>query len=116
MKNNINSIKLAQNQCKKLIDWILQISLWIIIFLFILLTQISNSSTISTTFTILFLLIDIVYINNNIFFSKIFKFIFHIEESDNITNALDRIFNEHPNLSFEIYFFHFNISKVLSIY
>lgn len=115
MKNNINSIKLAQNQCKKLIDWILQISLWIILFFLILLTQISNSSTISTTFGILFLLIDIAYIINNIFFSKIFKFIFHIEESDNITNALDRIFNEHPNLSFEINCFHFNNPKVIDI-
>jgi hypothetical protein len=113
MKNNINSIKLAQNQCKKLIDWILQISLWIILFFLILLTQISNSSTISTTFGLLLCLIYIAYIINNIFLSKIFKFIFHIEESDNITNTLDRIFNDYPNLSFEINCFHYNNPKVI---
>ena len=111
MKNNINSVKLTQNQCKKLIDWILQISLWIFLFLFLLLSFISNSSTISTTFGLLLCLIYIAYIINNIFLSKIFKFIFHIEESDNITNTLDRIFNDYPNLSFEINCFHYIIQK-----
>ena len=108
MEKNIKNVKLIHNQCKKLLDWIIQISLWIFLFFFILLSKISNSSAIPTIFGILSFFIYIFYIIRNTFLSKIFKFIFYIEQSDNITNTLDKIFNEFPSLSFEINCFHFN--------
>jgi len=108
MEKNIKNVKLIHNQCKKLLDWIIQISLWIFLFFFILLSKISNSSAIPTIFGILSFFIYIFYIIRNTFLSKIFKFIFYIEQSDNITNTLDKIFNEFPSLLFEINCFHFN--------
>jgi len=111
MEKNIKNVKLIKNQCKKLLDWIIQISLWIFLFFFILLSKISNSSVISTVFGILFFFIYIFYIIRNTILSKIFKFIFYIEQSDNITNYLDKIFNEYPYISFEINCFHFNDPK-----
>jgi hypothetical protein len=108
MEKNIKNVKLIHNQCKKLLDWIIQISLWIFLFFFILLSKISNSSSIPTIFGILSFFIYIFYIIRNTFLSKIFKFIFYIEQSDNITNTLDKIFNEFPSLLFEINCFHFN--------
>ena len=117
-----NKTKFNYSNCRIVWDWIIQVSLWFTISLFIYSFKQQQESTVNEIDTLkplttgLLVFIYIVYLVNNLLFSRIFRFLYTLSNQKPLHKVISAIVNKAPKVSFTFDFYHYANGRVHSNY
>ena len=116
-----NKTKFNYSSCRIVWDWIIQLSLWATIPLFIYSFQQQESTvneidTLMPLTTGLLVFLYIVYLVNNLLFSRLFRFLYTLSKQKPLHKVISSIVNKAPKVSFIFDFYHYANGRVNSNY